>query len=159
MKSKLIAYFLWFFFGAFGFHKFYLGKWLKGLFYIMLFILGFSIRPAFILLGIVWLIDLFLLGTQVENYNMKQSTDGISDSSSPLANLVKNFAVSGGAAFLGTKLANSIAKKEKVNNDKVENSKIENDKVEKLRNIKSLLDSGVLTQEEFEIEKQKILNS
>ena len=34
-----------------------------------------------------------------------------------------------------------------------------NGKVEKLRNIKSLLDSGVLTQEEFEIEKQKILNS
>lgn len=30
-KSGLLAYFFWFFFGFFGIHRFYLGKWVIGL--------------------------------------------------------------------------------------------------------------------------------
>lgn len=60
MKSKTTAYLLWFFLGAFGFHRFYLGKVGTGL--LFLFTLGF--------LGIGWLIDLFTLGGQVELYNL-----------------------------------------------------------------------------------------
>ncbi len=59
MKSKLVAYLLWFFLGALGVHKFYLGKVGMGLLY--MFTLG--------LFGIGLLVDLFTLAGQVDNYN------------------------------------------------------------------------------------------
>jgi TM2 domain-containing membrane protein YozV len=59
MKSKTVAYLLWFFFGLWGFHKFYLGKVGIGILYLFTFGLFF----------IGWFIDLFTLGTQVDTYN------------------------------------------------------------------------------------------
>ena len=80
----------------------------------------------------------------VDNYNLKKNMKKISKSTAELAVGTANFV-------------------QNVNSQTEENATAEqaesNGKVEKLRNIKSLLDSGVLTQEEFEIEKQKILNS
>lgn len=63
MKSKTTAYLLWFFLGAFGFHRFYLGKIGTGILFLLTF--GF--------LGIGWLIDLFTLGGQVDMYNTLHS--------------------------------------------------------------------------------------
>lgn len=59
MKSKLAAYLLWFFFGLLGIHRFYLGKVGTGILYLL----------TGGVLGIGWFIDLFTLGTQVDNYN------------------------------------------------------------------------------------------
>lgn len=59
-KSTGIAYLLWFFLGALGVHKFYLGKVGMGIAYF--FTLGF--------LGIGLLIDLFTLPKQVRDANM-----------------------------------------------------------------------------------------
>jgi len=59
MKSKSTAYILWFFFGFFGIHKFYLNKVGMGIIYLF----------TFGLFGIGWFIDLFTLGSQVDNYN------------------------------------------------------------------------------------------
>ena len=59
MKSKSTAYVLWFFFGLFGGHLFYLEKTGKGVLY--LFTLG--------LFGIGAFIDLFTLGNQVDTFN------------------------------------------------------------------------------------------
>lgn len=59
MKSKFLAYVLWFFLGLLGIHKFYLGKVGTGIIY--LFTGG--------IFGIGWFIDLFTLGTQVDTYN------------------------------------------------------------------------------------------
>jgi TM2 domain-containing membrane protein YozV len=59
MKSKGIAYLLWFFLGAFGIHKFYLDKIAIGIIYLLtggLFMIG-------------WIYDLFTLGNQVDVYN------------------------------------------------------------------------------------------
>lgn len=59
MKSKGIAYLLWFFLGTFGIHKFYLGKTGVGILYFFtggLFLIG-------------WIYDLFTLGSQVDIYN------------------------------------------------------------------------------------------
>lgn len=59
MKSKFVAYLLWFFLGLFGVHKFYLGKIGVGILYLCtggLFTIG-------------WFIDLFTPGTQVDAYN------------------------------------------------------------------------------------------
>ena len=59
MKSKLIAYLLWFFFGLLGIHNFYLGKVGMGILYLL----------TGGIFGIGWLIDLFTLGGQVDTYN------------------------------------------------------------------------------------------
>jgi TM2 domain-containing membrane protein YozV len=59
MKSKTVAYLLWFFLGFFGIHKFYLGKVGIGILYFF----------TFGIFGIGWFIDLFTLGTQVDVYN------------------------------------------------------------------------------------------
>jgi TM2 domain-containing membrane protein YozV len=58
-KSKGVAYLLWFFLGIIGAHKFYLGKVVTGIIYIL----------TGALLGIGWLYDLFTLGSQVDMYN------------------------------------------------------------------------------------------
>lgn len=59
MKSKGIAYLLWFFLGVLGVHKFYLEKIAVGIIYLLtggLFLIG-------------WIYDLFTLGNQVDVYN------------------------------------------------------------------------------------------
>ncbi len=59
MKSKAVAYLLWWFLGIFGAHKFYLDKVGTGIAY--LFTGGF--------VGIGWFIDVFTLSGQVDLYN------------------------------------------------------------------------------------------
>lgn len=69
MKSKGIAYLLWFlsFFGCFGFHRFYLRKYGTG---ILWFFTGG-------LLGLGSLIDLFTLGGKVELFNANNQLNTI----------------------------------------------------------------------------------
>lgn len=50
MKSKGVAYLLWFFLGLWGIHRMYCGKWISG--FIWLFTFG--------LFGIGWFLDFFL---------------------------------------------------------------------------------------------------
>jgi len=64
MKDVLIAYLLWFFFGFFGIHRFYLDQPVMGIVY---FLTG-----AFC--GIGWLIDICLIPGIVEQCNAKYST-------------------------------------------------------------------------------------
>lgn len=59
MKSKFVAYLLWFFLGLLGVHKFYLGKIGMGIVYLF--------TGGFFTIG--WFIDLFTLSTQVDAYN------------------------------------------------------------------------------------------
>lgn len=58
-KNKGTAYLLFFTLGFFGVHRMYLKKWGTGVFYPFLFILA----------TIIWWIDLFTLGSQVQEYN------------------------------------------------------------------------------------------
>lgn len=61
MKSSLVAYVLWFFFGILGIHRFYLGKTTSGIVYLLT-------GGVF---GIGWIIDLFLIGGMVDDANFK----------------------------------------------------------------------------------------
>lgn len=61
MKSKFVAYLLWFFLGVFGVHRFYCGKIGTGL--LWLFTAG--------LFGLGWVIDLFLTSGMVDEANWK----------------------------------------------------------------------------------------
>jgi TM2 domain-containing membrane protein YozV len=59
MKSKGVAYLLWFFLGIFSAHRFYLGKTGSAIVYLL----------TGQIFGIGWLIDLFMLGGMVDQYN------------------------------------------------------------------------------------------
>ncbi|MCO6538789.1 MAG: NINE protein [Gilliamella sp.] len=59
MKSKGVAYLLWFFLGMWGAHRMYCGKWITG--FIWFFTAG--------LLGIGWFLDLFLTSGMVDYAN------------------------------------------------------------------------------------------
>ena len=65
MKSKLVAFLLWFFLGGLSMHRFYLGKIGSGILYLI----------TGQLFGIGWIIDLFLLGSMVDNYNNKMEIE------------------------------------------------------------------------------------
>lgn len=58
-KSTLAAYVLWFFFGFFGIHRFYVGHTRWGVAYLLTLGLG----------GIGWIVDLFLIPSYVVAYN------------------------------------------------------------------------------------------
>jgi len=62
MKSKTTAYLLWFFLGGFSAHRFYMGKTGSAIVYLL----------TGQLLGIGWIVDLFLLGGMVDQYNTDQ---------------------------------------------------------------------------------------
>jgi TM2 domain-containing membrane protein YozV len=62
MKSKSVAFLLWFFLGWLSMHRFYLGKTGSGI----LFLLTGQLA------GIGWIVDLFLIGGMVDNYNNKK---------------------------------------------------------------------------------------
>ncbi len=62
-KDLAIAYILWFFLGILGVHHFYLGKILRGVIYLLT-------GGVF---GIMWLVDLFTLPSQVRMVNAQRS--------------------------------------------------------------------------------------
>ncbi len=59
MKNKTTAFLLWAFLGIFSAHRFYLGKTGSAVFYLL----------TLQLLGIGWLVDVFLIGTWVDQHN------------------------------------------------------------------------------------------
>ena len=158
MKSKGVAYVLLIFLGWLGIHKFYVGKVGMGVVYILLLVSGFLLWIPWILLVIGLLIDLFILGSQVDTCNLAQSNRNLLNQTAMLAQ---------GTANLSARVA---ANQSQPNVMMMQNRAISvptpphapnqsNNQVEQLRKLKSLLDAGILTQEEFEAEKQKILNS
>lgn len=81
MKSKLVAYLLWFFFGIFGFHRFYVHKVVTGIIY--LFTCG--------LFFIGWFVDLFLLSGYVDTYNaLHMAKMGLRNNNANVNNVVVN---------------------------------------------------------------------
>lgn len=81
MKSKGIAYLLWFFLGWAGIHRFYVGKIVSGIIYLF----------TFGLLGFGWFIDLFLLSGYVDTYNaLHLAKMGIRNNNANINNIVIN---------------------------------------------------------------------
>ncbi len=144
MKDKGIAYALLIFGGSIGLHRFYIGKIGSGLLYAF----------TFGVFGIGIVLDLFTLGEQVEACNMRNqlvNNDGAINSS--LANAV----LTNQAA-----LANLLSQQAQNNQPPQQYSRTTPggvDKIKMLTDLNQLLYAGIITQEEFDAEKAKILNS
>ena len=130
MKSKLIAYLLWFFLGVFGVHRFYLGKVGSGILY--LFTLG--------VFGIGWFIDLFTLGGQVDTKNalILGKINSSNNKNSNTNNIVVNIPAMN---------TNPIPFK----------SNQELGVAEQLQKLVELKEKLLITEEEYEFQKAKIL--
>ena len=91
IKSKGVAYLLWFFLGIVGAHKFYLEKIGMGILYFCTFGLFF----------IGWIIDLFTLGNQVDLYNALHGGQvggvAVNNQTNQSQNIVVNVAAPAGA--------------------------------------------------------------
>ena len=74
-KNALLAYLLWFFLGAFGAHRFYLGQTGSGIAMLLIFLLSFPLAfvvvglLGFMAIGIWWLVDAFLIPGIVARHN------------------------------------------------------------------------------------------
>jgi TM2 domain-containing membrane protein YozV len=139
-KSASVAYLLWFLsiFGVLGFHRFYLGKIGTG--FLWFFTLGIFGFGAFI--------DLFTLGNQVAQYNTNEELI-----------IIRKATLSNAESKSQSKSNDeSVSNLTTVENEnKISNKEQHQDKIEQLKDIKKLLDDGIITQIEFDEQKTKIL--
>ena len=156
MKSTGTAYILWFFIGC---HYAYLGKWgTQILFWITLGGLG------------IWaLIDLFRIPSLVSNYNYQISLqlDSIEkkEKEESLANNLAMVNASKNYSKNEERRENTPFSEVKEtpqfgfagHSKKAETSISHQNQIDQLRELKSLLDENILTKEEFESQKSKIL--
>lgn len=76
-KSALLSYVLWFFLGWLGVHKFYLQQPFQGIFYVLLWAIGWFTTPIIIgwfilgFWGLLMIIDLFLIPLRVAQLNAR----------------------------------------------------------------------------------------
>jgi len=142
MKSKVTAALLALFLGDLGIHRFYLGETGMGVLYLIMGIFG----GLTILIGIGWFILIILviiclidfiryltMSDEEFNHLYNQQRAHYSTYSAPVNQPI-------------------YEKREEPKQDPFKN------KADAIRQLKELLDSGVLTQEEFDAEKYKILN-
>lgn len=144
MKSKGVAYLLWCagFIGLCGLHRFYIGKVGTGL--LWLFTLG--------LLGVGQLVDLFILGGQVDVANLKKGVGhGVSNSNENRNH--QNVIVNVSAPTSAPPATDLAAARGQQNVPAVLNP------TDELERLVMLLEKGHLTQEEFTARKAKLLAS
>lgn len=139
MKSKSVAYLLWFFLGWLGVHRFYLGKVGTGILYLF----------TFGLFGVGLLIDLFTLGGKVDVYNAllmgRMNSGNANFASSNTNNIVVNIPEQ---RYAAPSPMPAIA------NDK----KPELSVADQLLQLGELKDKLVITEEEFLVQKARLLS-
>lgn len=140
MKSKTTAGILAIVFGEWGIHCFYLGKTGKGLAYLLIWLLLCWTVWVPIILAIIAIIEGFaLLFANQADFDAKYNNGR------PVRTQMQ---YQSRQQYDTSQVIQNRQKDERQKN-----------KTDMLIELKNLLDKGILTQEEFEEEKQKILNS
>lgn len=149
MKNKVVAGILAIIFAGLGIHSFYLGQPGKGIIYLLItgfsFFVGFVIPVFWIITFIVGFVSfitgIILLCENEDSFNLKYNK-GYSMQQRPFAYQQQ---YQNAASQQSTSQSNVV--------------KAGENKTKMLMKLKELLDKGVLTQDEFDVEKQKILKS
>ena len=131
MKNKIVAAVLAFLFGWIGVHKFYLGRTGAGVLYL---IFSWTFIPALV----AFVEGIILLIMSEDEFNQKYNTKWAPQQAQPqnIVVNVENKAVTGS-----------------------EEKKQEKDLSQSLGELHNLLESGALTQEEYDAQKAKLLGS
>lgn len=140
MKSKTTAGILAIVFGEWGIHCFYLGKTGKGLAYLFIWLLLCWTVWVPIILAIIAIIEGFAL-----LFANRADFDAKYNNGRPVRTQMQ---YQSRQQYDTSQVIQNRQKDERQKN-----------KTDMLIELKNLLDKGILTQEEFEEEKQKILNS
>lgn len=137
IKSTGLAYICWFLLGC---HYAYMGRWLAQ---ILFWLTGGGL--------LIWaFIDLLRIPGMVNRHNLLISSQMETiDAKEKMDEFMKLQMLTG-----NRNSANNIAE---TNSQSTDKSISTDDKIEKLKKIKELLDNGILSQEEFDNEKTKIL--
>lgn len=140
MKSKTAAGLLGIFFGELGIHWFYLGKTGRGVAHLLIFLLlWWTIFVPIIQVIIVLIEGIMILCMSDEQFNAQYNNPIPSPVPSPTPQ-VSSTQPTAAPSLPSTNVSKST-------------------KSESLLALKELLDKGILSQEEFDAEKRKILNS
>lgn len=149
MKNKIVAGILAIVFAGLGIHSFYLGQPGKGIVYLLVtgfsFLVGFVMPLFWVVTFIVGLVSfitgIILLCESDESFNLKYN---------------KSYSMQQRPFAYQQPRQNATPQSSTPQSDVVKTGK---NKTDMLMELKELLDKGILTKEEFETEKQKILNS
>ena len=165
MKSKTTAAILAIFLGGLGIHRFYLGKTSSGFVYLVLQLLciaGMVLSPFFVLIDPTLILSTlagtpalllslllcligFIEGIVLLCKDQEAFDDEYNDGVSPYTQYYQQ--------------QQYAAPQQPQQHTPAGNAGQGKSKTEQLLELKQLLDGGILTQEEFDTEKQKILNS
>ena len=131
MKSKSTAVLLAVLLGGLGIHHFYLGNTKAGLFYLIPWILFFWTVLIPVILWIIETVEgIILAGKSQEDFDIEYNQNLYKNRSTPSVN---------------TSYGSSVQEPQK-------------SKTDQLMDLKKLYDAGILTEEEFNKQKSKILN-
>lgn len=138
MKTKATAAVLAFFLGCWGIHRFYVGDKKNGLIMAIIGVVGLFAWIPLLVTGVWALVDLikYLSMSDADFQTM----------------VTQNFSMSNGN-YQPTYQTPQQSVQQAANTNDAKS------KTEKLTELKQLMDDGVLTQEEFNAEKAKILNA
>lgn len=139
MKSKIVAILLAFFLGCWGIHQFYLGNYLRGVIYLIVGLFGIFFIIPLLITGVLALIDIIIIAmmdeqTFVQKYSPAYANQMYQQPQYPQQSMQQ------------PQYPQQPTQPSETN-------------TAKLKEMKSLLDSGILTQEEFDNEKRKILGN
>ena len=151
MKSKTTAGLLGILLGEFGIHWFYLGKTNRGLCYLVISLVGlFFMMLPFIIVGIIGFIEgIMLLCKDEDTFNYEYNYDYIHNDEYQQPQ----------QQFYQSQQSQQPQYNAPQPQQQQQAKSDFSTKADKLKDLKSLLDAGVLTQEEFDSEKKKVLNS
>ncbi len=148
MKEKSVAAILCFFLGCFGAHKFYLRKTGAGVTYLLITIFLGWLGIGLIITCVLSLIDFVMLLCKDQNSFDKEYNSAYLNEKPQQQQTNERTQQS--------MYSQPVASQQELNAPLQQSGKT---KAEQILELKGLLDKGVLSQEEFDAEKQKILNS
>ena len=149
MKSKIVAILLAFFLGCWGIHQFYLGNYLRGVIYLIVGLFGIFFIIPLLITGVLALIDIIIIAmmdeqTFVQKYSPAYANQMYQQPQYPQQSMQQ------------PQYPQQSMQQPQYPQQPTQPSETN---TAKLKEMKSLLDSGILTQEEFDNEKRKILGN